>query len=319
MNLIYTDSNEFTSSSWERVIHSIVTFGKVIWINENITFSNQIPNWLKSHYVKSFHELKEAKIIKLWNYEQYKKKTSQIDSIIPVKELSTLYDLINKQIKEYIPLGTLSQRDVVGNEITSKIIQYKHELWNIGIAKILKADGICYPHSNNVKEEIVSEYYKYEQIYEKYTNYIFKKLEMKPLGFLSTNDILELQKQSKILSKQLSLFINNKILNLSPSYETIERDCDNFIKQYEQSINKLITEKSLTKFGKKFFFNSIITIGGLLFSPISLATLGSDILNYFKDRRKYSLLLFTMNIKEKAYKSYMNISEQNKNIIQYVM
>jgi len=316
MNLIYTDSNEFNRCSWERIVHSIVTFGKVIWVNENITFSNQIPDWLRGHYIKTFHELKEAKIIKLWNYELLGKTTSQIDRIISIDESSTLYDVINKEIEEYVPLGTLSQKDITGNEITSKIIQYKHELWNIGIADILKVDGICYPHSNNVKKGIISDYYKYESIYKKYTEYIFRKLEIKPLGFLPTKDILELQKQSKIFSKQLLPLINNKLLNLSPDDETIESDCGDLFKIYEQSINELITEKSL-RFGKKFLYDAIFTIGGLLFSPISLVPLGSNILSYFKNKRKNPLFLLTMSIKNRAYMAYMNKAEKNKEVIQY--
>ena len=317
MNLIYTDSNEITASSWERIIHSLITFGEVIWVNENVTFSNQLPDWIRRHYIASFNELKEAKIIKSWNYEQYKSATSNVDTVIPRDEVSNLYDVISNQVKEYSPLGTLSQKNIAGNEITSKIIQYKHELWNIGIANILNVDGICYPCNEYVSKGTVSEYYKYEQVNRKYTETIFKNLGIKPLGFLTTKDILDIQRQSKILVKTLSPYINNKLLSILPNEEIIKGDCIALLKDYESSLNNLITEKSLSKFGKRFSLNTIITIGGLVFSPISLVSLGTDILDYFRNKRKNSLLLFAMSIKNRAYKSYMNMSERHKDIIEY--
>lgn len=317
MDLIYTDSDEINTSSWERIIHSLITFGKAIWINENITFSRQLPDWIRKHYIRSFNELKEEKIIKIWNYEQCATTNSNIDIIIPKEEIINLYDVISNQIIEYSPLGTLSQKDIAGNEITSKIIQYKYELWNFGIASILNVDGICYPSNGYISKGSVSEYYKYEQINRKYTDTIFNKLEIKPLGFLTTKDILDIQKQSKILVKKLSPFINNKMLSILPNEEIINNDCNALLKDFENSLNGLIMEKSLKKFGKRFVVNVIFTIGGLLFSPISFVSLGKEILEYFKNKRKNTLLLFTMRIKNKAYKSYMTMSVEHKDIVQY--
>jgi hypothetical protein len=317
MELIYTDSNELTDYSWERIVHSIITFGDTIWINENITFSEQLPDWLRKYYLKTFYELKEEGIIKLWNYEQNKTKLSIVNAVIPINESSELYDAINCQIENYASHGSIGGKDISGSELTSKIIQYKHELWNIGIANILGANGICYPHDNNSKTGSASNYYKYELIDRKYSESLFNKFEIKALGFLPSNDIIEIRKKSNVLTKHLLTYTNKKLTEIPQNNKTIENDCQIIFDNCQKELNELIKEKSLKKFGIEFSKDVAISSIGFVFPLVSIVPFGEKIFNLFKDQKKYSLLFFALDIKQRAFNSYKEIYTKNRDVIKY--
>ncbi|MBN1181718.1 MAG: hypothetical protein JXB49_05475 [Bacteroidales bacterium] len=318
MELIYTDSTEFDDKSWERMIHSLITSCDSIWINENTSFSNSIPEWVRNYYQNIFNELIEEGIIKLWNYEQnILNLTTKVKCTIETAETNNLYEAICSQINTYSNYGSIGGKNATGNELTSTIIQYKHELWNIGIANILGADGICYPYDNKAQIGGSSEYYKYELINRKYTELLFKKFEIKPVGFLSTKDIIEIRKKSKVLVKYLSEYTDNKISEIPPSTKIVENDCQAIFDSCQTELNSLIREKSLKRFGIDFSKEAAVASIGTVFPIISLIPFGEKLINLFKDKKKYSFLFFALDIKYKAYNSYKTMYNKHSDRIKY--
>lgn len=317
MQLIYTDSNELTEASWERLVHSLITYGENIWINEYVRFSEKIPDWKRNIYNKTIAELKEAGLIKVWSYEIEYSNFNELDNIIPFDTYSELYNAINSKIKDYGSYGTFYGKDLKGSELTSKIIQFRHELWNIGIAQILEVDGICYPSEIKQKTYEASKFYKYELINREYTNTIFKKMDIKPLGFLSALDIIELQKKGQILSEYLSKYTKNKLVEILPNKRIIDNECQLVVEDVQEQLNALINEKSLRKFGKDFTQNAIITSASMAIPVLSVVPFIEQITNRYKDNKKYSLLFFALDLKNKAFTSYNNAVNRDMNVIKY--
>lgn len=315
MDLIYTDSVELNEQSWERVIHSLITSCDSMWINENVTFSRTIPEWLRKHFINIFNELIEEGIIKIWNYER-NLINSQSSIVVEENETRILYEAINHQITSFNNYGTISGKEIRGDEITSKIIQYKHELWNIGIANILDIDGICYPTGSSTPKYSTN-YYKYELIDRKYSEILFKKFEVYPVSLLSTEDIKSIRKKSDILIKQLSKYTKNKITEIPPSGELIENECQTLFDSCQKELNALIKEKSLKKFGVDLSKEAVIATVGTIFPIISLVPFGEKIINLFRDKRKYSFLFFALDIKSRAYNSYVNLYNKHNEIVKY--
>jgi hypothetical protein len=318
MQLLFTDSTEITETSWERIVHSLITYADSIWMNAHMKLSERIPLFLRNHYQKTFNELIEANLIKLWDFEEYMDEESKLKTVIATNESSDLYDAITSQITHYSTYESIGRKDVIGSEITSKIIQYKHELWNIGIAKIIDASGICYPCEQNKHSGSISNYYKYEIINRKYTERLFSKFEIKPLGFLPSSDIMELKKYSNILVKELSKYINKKLPEIPPSNFILEKECQELFENCQNELNNLIKEKSLRRFGIEITKDAAITSIGTFFPLISVVSFGDKFYKLFKDKGKYALLIFALDVKNKAYKSYQESMKNNSEVIKFL-
>ncbi|GEM_PF-5471954 len=303
-DIMYTGSSEITLESWEKIIHALITYGERIWLHTSVSISKHIPSELRRLISHTFDELKEDRLICTWDYEYSNNPSGYHLKTLHNEDIKTLYSNVNYQIENYSAMGTLSGQELEGAEVTSKIIQYRHELWNIGLASLLDISSICYDKSPTRMKGNYSSYYKYEIINKQYTENIFEQLEMPPLGFLSCKDIKEIRGKSEALRARLAEPINSKMIEMPPCEDSIKTECDDIILELNSLITELAKDKSLKYLGKDITKESVIASLSVLMPSFALYTFADKMMLWLKGNRKYSFLFFALETKNRAFEKY---------------
>ena len=68
-DLFFTENQEITLLDWEHIVHSLITYGNILWIPSNLQFAPKIELDLQSELKKTFNELIEEKCIFTWELE----------------------------------------------------------------------------------------------------------------------------------------------------------------------------------------------------------------------------------------------------------
>ena len=298
LDLFYCGSGSIGSNDWEEIVQSLCTASSTVWMNSNYQLSPFLPPEAKKHIVKTLHQLKEAGILQVWQYEQLvtPKNDRHIDKVIPSEDTKKLNKKIISKIEHHGGKETNAQNISYNVDQTAKIINFKSELQNIGLTSLLKCDGLSYGWQHCEGSLTGQNYYRYEVINKEVIKNILNEYDVAPLGFLNPEEIIELNKSSRILFKRVTEFSDDFPLGLEPDSTEIGK----FVEEQKEIINstveKALTDKSTSNVVKKVFKNTAVAIAGLSFPIIGLLPIGEDIYSWLKENEENAVALYMHKI-----------------------
>ncbi|NEQ66778.1 MAG: hypothetical protein F6K21_14990 [Symploca sp. SIO2D2] len=293
IDLFYSDSSYLLMDDWANIVHSIITYADAIWLDANYSFAKEIDNNDRIRFCSIIRDLREAKIIKTWQFEyNLHSSSSSISRVITSDENRMLHNRISKAIVQ--DSKKASSNDAYN--IQSKFVDARHELLYLGLTSLCKADGVTY---NRLKpNKIISTLFSYEDVLKRYTQQLFRQFSIGDLSKLSSSDIIELRSSSKYLRDQVNNQIKNKLLPLQSLDDKIIEDCQKLYTEYEHCLQELIREKQ----GKNTFVEitkDMMVSGTGLFIPIvSLIPSVEKVLNWMNGRDKRGFLAYMLQAKK---------------------
>ena len=305
MDLFFSGSVELKLEDWEQMIQALVTYGDTLWIDANMQISNRLFPEIHAAISKTLKELKEEEIVLTWKLEaSLAGEPAIVNKVIDIEEHRNLYENINYAIldgeESEIFVGSTLSTEV---ERTSKIIDYRKELWNLGIASLCGANGIVYRTLSSSKQLLSSSFYKYEMLNKKYTQHLFKKFKIPSLWSLSTNDILDLRKKAKHLRSQLDLLLSSKIFEIGVPEKKIIKECERLYDSYLSAVKDIIDEKSHEGLFASTSKDVAVGVSGLIFPIMGLYPIAERFAQWFNNKEQYGFVLYMMELQSRAFRS----------------
>jgi len=304
--LFFSGDTSLSINEWEQIVHSLITYGSTIWLHADSELSPNLPPEISVKLKITYNELIEAKKIKTWELEASKHRLPKLSSsssrIISTKEHRSLYESINFTVleKSEMLVESLSHKQEV--ERTSKLIDFRQELWNLGIATLCGSGAIVYQRISP-RSPPYSSYYKYELLNKRYTQCLFKKFRLPGLYLLSARDIIELQKISSGLRSKIDSLILTRISGVGIPDELISEDCDKLFAEFLVSIEDMISEK--TKKGTVSGITKDVVIGatGLVLPVVGALPIAEKLGNWFMNKGIHSFVLYMLELQKRVFKA----------------
>lgn len=304
--LFFSGDTSLSISEWEQIVHSLITYGRTIWLHADSELSPNLPPEISVKLKTTYNELIEAKTIRTWELEASKHRlprpSSSNSRIISTKEHCSLYESINYAVLEKSEklVESLSHKQEV--ERTSKLIDFRQELWNLGIATLCGSSAIVYQRISP-KSPPYSSYYKYELLNKRYTKRLFKKFRLPSLYLLSASDIIELQKISSGLRSKIDSLILSRISNLGIPNELISEDCDKLFGEFLESMEEMISEKTKKGIATGITKDVVIGTTGLVLPVVGALSIVEKLGNWFTNKDRHSFVLYMQELQKRAFKA----------------
>lgn len=314
LSIFYNADLEIDYSNLERIIQAIVTLADSVVINSMVEPARRLSHEERKDIENKIQTLISEKAICLWDYPFSRRspniETSKSDIIyLEEKDYLELYDNINDVLKNNPKRGSifryvdnlrksLDNRNI-GIESTSKIIEYRNEHFNIGIASILEVNYIMNPpHKDAI---FYSEFYRYSE-HEKIVKQLFsKKLNLPPLAHFNIEDILKIRKKNKSFKKEL-LKETSKI----PFYtnKVIEKKADDLYNKYVKSLERIAEDvNSFSHLVPLSLRNLLYTLAGFIYPLLSQIFSFSDpFLTWLYQRKEIGFPIFIIELRKASRK-----------------
>lgn len=301
-DLFYSGNSELSLLDWEQIVHALVTYGNVIWINSNSLISSKIDPILSTAIEQTLEELKESKLVLTWDLEASANSKVVVDRIVTIEEHKNLYESINFAI-----LGDGDREISVGPsdeniERTSRLIEYRQELWHLGIASFCNAYGIVYRTSPS-KRLIPSSYYRYEMLNKQYTQQLFKKFKIESMWSLSAEDIITLRKRASKLRAKIDSLLAGKIHEIGVPSERISSECERLYSEYLECVNDMLREKTNLGTVKGTTKDTIVGAAGLILPIVGVYPIAERFWLWLKNKEQYGFVLYMLELQEKTYQA----------------
>ena len=246
----------------EWIYTALTLFADTIWIHQDFTFSNIVPEQEGAVLLSKIFELREAGLIRFYRHEHEKDKV-KTEAVLLGKYFEDLDDYF---VDNILPLQ--SKIPSLGIENASKLIEAKRDFFWIWTLDLLDADGLLNPifMSPLFRNDISNRNNTLKQLYS--FELLRKTACVSPIN-LNTEDLIKLKKIAAPVSQQLSNMV--QFYDISSSLDNIKMqqikyDIDHMLSQYHETISELLSEhanpKTIFNIGKDVF----IAIAGY-FSP----------------------------------------------------
>jgi hypothetical protein len=301
LELFYSGGAIAGISEWEEIVHSLVTYGRHIWIPASFTFDTVKDKRLRDHFRATLRDLVNSGVVSCWKFA-----ATPHSAALPIgQEISretqiALYELVNEQLlgqHPAIPQPVTKSKDEV--ERTSKIIDYRHELWNLGLASELGACGIVFGRTRS-KIVTASPQYRYDTLNRRYCRKILDQIQLPSLAHLDAEDITQLRSSAAGLRSKLNPLIASKLLEIPPSDRTISLECRDLLTEYLESVSRLANSKKLKAVGFDSGKDAIISSIGLALPVVGIYPIVERLALWLKDRNRHAFMLYMIEMQRRV-------------------
>ncbi|MEI6709285.1 MAG: hypothetical protein WCK96_19370 [Methylococcales bacterium] len=292
-NLFLTSKGSFGLSQWNQVVSSLITYGDSIYIPYKFFEETKIPLQVHPHFVKTYNELIEGKLLRYWGLEGRDKTNSSVSMIS--KES---HKLIFEYLTEFDTNLRLPSNN--GPELTSRYVDARADMYYMLVAQqCLRCSGIV---DTKGKSELVRlhELYKQDVIQKNIVSKLFTKLGATNLYQLTAKDIIDLQNNAQFLRKELDQLMEGIILQPEPPRRITTDIVEKIHKKYTESIDSLIAEKSLKYISGESLLDAVFDITGHFIPGFGLFPIAAKFINNVNKRQESGLLVYINTLKNRA-------------------
>ena len=302
--LFYSGSTDIGIREWEEIVHSLITYGNRIWVN----VASHISGWEEDERVSiirhTFGELRDCGLIAVWGFESTAGKDAQSSArILTTEEQGDLYAAVNGALLKEQGYASGAAIQGVDIERTSKIIEYRHELMNLGIANLVRAGGIVYGRRSSRPVLGGSSFYRYESIAKEYCQTLFSRFQLPPVSRLETADILELQKKAGGLRKKIDEIMQSDLVELPQPPNVIAERCSQLFGSYLSAIAGMTKERSGRAFAASTSKDAIVAASGIILPAVGILPFADRLALWLKDRAQYSFVLYMIELQQRSFRA----------------
>lgn len=287
---LYLSSNgEVALADWQQIVHSLVTYGDSVWIPADYGVAPNLPNDIATRVRRNLNELIQADLVRLWSYEE----SADANNASVVLTSGARQDL-----KDQIDDTVFSETDALMHsgspreiDTASRIIEYRHELWNLGLASLCNADGVVYGrettrHGNKGAGT------QYEEMNRKYCERLFEQFEIPSLVNLTCDDILKVRTDVSSFRRRI-----DKTLVQHPSIDlddaALIAECRSLFKEYLE-----VAGASLQDRARLVNSDLVLNVVGIVLPVAGVGSIAMRFCSWLKNRGKYRFALYMHRLKE---------------------
>lgn len=278
-NALMINVSKITTCDYESVVQSLITNVDVVWINP---LSLEINS---AQVVKKLLNLKEAGLIKFWDYELSLHGNTQliIDRIITSEEYKESNIYIQEMMQDIVK-NCIEQK----SDFTTFNIEKKNLLSNFLIAKYCGAESLI--QRNGVNMSVAT---GEKDLLQTYAQYLFNQTNICTVSGLSIEEILELRKYSKYFRSKIQMHINKKLVNGNIPISVIKKDCELLSREYCEEINSRV-KRGTTLVGTGT--GIALDIASIWLVPVTLYSIGQKLWDtvFHKEQRGFVMYLTTL-------------------------
>ena len=287
---LYLSSNgEVTLADWQQIVHSLVTYGDSVWIPVDYSISLMLPKDTAEVVARNVLEMIQAGLINLWSYEESAeaKRASLVVTSGVQKDLKDqIDDTVFSGVDEMMGAGSLHEIDTA-----SRIIEYRHELWNLGVAALCDADGIVYERES-ARHGNKGAGTQYEQMNLKLCETLFKQFEIPSLVNLSCDDVLKVRQNVTSFRQRI-----DKLLTTRSSNEIEESvliaECRSLFQEYLELAGTALRDRA-----QLVSSDLVLNVVGTVLPVAGLGSIAKRFCVWLKNREKYRFALYMHRLKE---------------------
>ncbi len=304
-NLFFSGNIEIDTGNWEQIVHSLVTYGDCVWLHADAVLSKDLDPTISVRIQNTLKELQDEKKIRTWELEAstaYVLRKTSASRVISLEEHKSLYQNVNHAVLEGPgEVGNLAygEQDI---ERTSKLIDYRQELWHLGIASLCGASSLVYEKSPTGRFRY-STYFRYESLNKKYTQTLFKKFEIPALSLLTTKDILELQKYAAALRRKVDGLLSTKVFEIGVPDRTVMKECEGLHHEYLTMLKNVIQEKTGNGILLGGMKDVAVWVTGLFLPATSIIPLAERFGHWLVNKQEYGFVLYMLELQKRAFRA----------------
>ena len=267
--------SKVTPSDYESRIQSLITNVDLIWLNALALEINS------SEMEKKLQSLKEAGLIRTWDYEMSMSNRSArtIDRIITKEEHKQNSEYLNFVMREIV-----NQKMENHSDYTTFSIEKRNMLSNFLTAKNCGATSII---QRNFKQTYVSSGGK--DVFPLYASMLFNQTSTNSVSGLSVDEILKLRKYSRYFRNKIRELIDTHLLSGDIPPSIIRQDCEKLSKEYCEEVNARI-RSSLTMIGTSK--GVALDIASIWVVPVTLLSIGEKIWDAIFNRNQRGFVMY---------------------------
>lgn len=297
-NALMVNMSKITDYDYESIIQSLITNVDVVWIN---ALSLEINS---EQVVKKLLGLKEAGLIRLWDYELclHGNKLLPVDRIITNEEYKDSKIYVQEMMQDIVK-NNIKQR----SDFTTFNIEHKNLLSNFLIAKYCGAKSLI---QRNIVNMSVATGEK--DLLQTYAQYLFNQTNICSISKLSLKEILELRKYSKYFRNKIQVYINNRLIDGNIPISVIRRDCEMISKEYCEEINARI-KNGTTLLGTGT--GIALDIASIWFIPVTLYSISQKLWDTLFHREQRGFVMYLMTLQKAGRNIEGRMPEKSKDLI----
>lgn len=222
---LLTNVSMLTQCDYESIIQSLITNVNLVWVNALALEINS------SEMEKKLCALKEAGLIRTWDYEVKMNKCSEgvLDKVITLEEYKKNAEYLDAMMPDLVKNGMGQSSD-----FTTFNIERRNMLSNFLIAKDCGATSVI--QRNTIQDVKTGN----RDIFQLYTNCLFSHTNIRSISALSVEEIIQLRKYSKYFREKIQEQITAHLVSGDVPLSIIKQDCEQLSKEYCKEVNSRI-------------------------------------------------------------------------------
>lgn len=224
-NSLFANVCMLTEYDYESIIQSLITNVDAVWVNALALEINT------SEMGKKLYALKEAGLVRTWDYEMSMSKHSveTLNKVLTVEEYRNNSEYLDAMVSSLVKSSMDRSSD-----FTTFNIESRNMLSNFLIAKNCGATSVIQRNSIwNVSSGK-------QDIFQLYVNCLFNQTNIRSVSDLSVEAIMQLRKYSQHFRDKIQEQIDAHLVSGDVPMSVVKQDCEQLSKEYCQEINKRI-------------------------------------------------------------------------------
>lgn len=272
--------SEITEHDYESIIQSLITNVDVVWVNA-LAFEINPPE-----VNKMMHELVDAGLIKIWDYEVSMNKHSaqMVDKVLTLEDHKKNAAYLDAMMDDLV-----SRQLDTSSHFTTFNIEQRNMLSNLLTAKFLESESIIQRNTSRIN--VVTGNLDMTQAY---ADCLFNETNIYSLSGLSIDEILKLRKYSQYFRTKIQEKIDAHMVSGEVSFPIIRQDCKELSREYCEEVNSRLSDLTIRGMGKGF----ALDIASFWISPLSYYTIAQKLWDAIFHRNQRGFIMYLTTLKQ---------------------
>ncbi|MBS1595568.1 MAG: hypothetical protein JST90_14725 [Bacteroidetes bacterium] len=301
--LFYAGPSELSTDQWVVIISNLITYGDQVWLRADTHFTKSLGSYPFERFNNMLRELATLGMVKFWDLEAFPSDGDIIqDRIISKEEHLELYEALkyDARLNDLQEIGNNRGAEV---ERTSKLIDYRQELWTLGLCSLCNSNQIIYQKSPS--GILGTEFYKFEKINEKITQRVYSKFHIAGIETLEVSDIIEMKKLSAKYQNKIDTLFETDALSFSLlSSSHIDRKLEDLKFEFDTYLNDLAIKSKGLPIGRSAW-DTAVNILSFSFAPataLSIAQTALDLLRKAKKSQDENFIFYMTELSNRVHR-----------------
>lgn len=272
--------SEITEHDYESIIQSLITNVDLVWVNA-LAFEINPPE-----VNKMMHELVDAGLIKIWDYEVSMNKHSaqMVDKVLTLEDHKKNAGYLDAMMDDLV-----SRQLDTSSHFTTFNIEQRNMLSNLLTAKFLESESIIQRNTSRINVVTGN-----PDMTQAYADCLFNETNIYSLSGLSIDEILKLRKYSQYFRKKIQEKIDAHMVSGEVSFPIIRQDCKELSREYCEAVNSHLGDLTIRGMGKGL----ALDIASFWISPLSYYTIAQKLWDAIFHRNQRGFIMYLTTLKK---------------------